>query len=40
MKGYILKLLLVKARIKRVRDIVGGVKFTFTRWRDSVYVVE
>jgi hypothetical protein len=39
-KGYILKLLLVKAHIKRARDIVEGVKFTFIRWIDSVHVVE
>jgi len=39
-KGYILKLLLVKAHIKRARDIVEDAKFTFTRWKDSVYVVE
>jgi hypothetical protein len=39
-KGYILKLLLVKVHIKLVRDIVEGVKFFFTRWRDSADVVE
>jgi hypothetical protein len=39
-KGYILNLFLVKVHIERVRDIVEGVKFTFTRWRDFVYVVE
>jgi hypothetical protein len=39
-KGYILKLLLVKVLMKAVRDIVEGVKFIFTKWRDSVDVVE
>ena len=40
MKGYILKLLLVKVLMKAVKDIVEGAKFIFTRWRDSVDVVE
>lgn len=39
-KGYILKLLLVRVHIKPVRDIVEGVKFFFTRWRYSADVVE
>jgi hypothetical protein len=39
-KDYILKLLLVKVRMKAVRDIVEDVKFISTRWRDSVDVVE
>jgi pimeloyl-ACP methyl ester carboxylesterase len=39
-KGYILKLLLLKVHIKPVGNTVEGVKFIFTRWRDSVGVVE
>jgi hypothetical protein len=39
-KGYILKLLLVKVPIKPVKNTVEDVKFTFTRWIDSVNVVE
>jgi hypothetical protein len=39
-KGYILKLLLVKVHIKPVRDIAEGVKFISTRLRDSVNAVE
>jgi hypothetical protein len=40
-KGYILKLLLVKVRIRLVRDIVEDVKFIFTRdLRDFVNAVE
>jgi hypothetical protein len=39
-KDYIVKLLLVEANMRTVRDIVEDVKFIFTRWRDSVDVVE
>jgi hypothetical protein len=39
-KGYILKLLLVKVHMKMVKGIVEDVKFIFTKWRDSVDVVE
>jgi hypothetical protein len=31
---------LVKVHIKPARDIVEGMKFIFTGWRDSVYAVE
>jgi hypothetical protein len=39
-KGYILKLLLAKVHMKPARDIEEDAKFIFTRWRDSVDVVE
>ena len=39
-KGSTLKLSLVKVLMKTVKDIVEDVKFIFTRWRDSVDVVE